>query len=48
MMKTNFRSKFIIDEGGFVFTATATVVSVILGLTILFMANTVRAENVRV
>ncbi len=48
MIKFNYRSKFITDESGFAFTATATVISVILGLTILFMANTVRTENVRV
>lgn len=41
-------SKFAFNEEGFVFTATATVVSVILGLTILFMANTIRTETVRV
>ena len=35
------------DENGFVFTATATIVSVILGLTILFMTNTIRSESVR-
>lgn len=40
------KSKFK-SEGGFVFTATATVVSVILGLTILFMTNTIRTESVR-
>lgn len=34
-------------EAGFVFTATATIVSVILGLTILFMTNTIRTESVR-
>jgi len=43
---------FILDkiynnEEGFAFTATATVVSVFLGLTILFMANTIRTESVR-
>ncbi len=49
MIKYNWqlRSKFIDDERGFAFTATATVISVILGLTILFMANTVRTESVR-
>ena len=49
MIKYNwqFRSKFIDDERGFAFTATAAVISVILGLTILFMANTVRTESVR-
>lgn len=36
------------EESGFVFTATATVISVILGLTILFMTNTIRSESVRV
>lgn len=48
MIKYIYRSKFIADERGFAFTATATVISVILGLTLLFMANTVRTENVRV
>jgi hypothetical protein len=47
MMKFNYRAKLITDERGFAFTATATVISIILGLTILFMANTVRTENVR-
>lgn len=42
-----FSSKFIADERGFAFTATATVISIILGLTLLFMANTVRTESVR-
>jgi len=44
----NYISRFKEDENGFAFTATATVVSVILGLTILFMANTIRTESVRV
>lgn len=48
MIKYIFRSNYITDERGFAFTATATVISIILGLTLLFMANTVRTENVRV
>lgn len=48
MIKYIYRSKFIADERGFAFTATATVISVILGLTLLFMVNTVRTESVRV
>lgn len=47
MIKYDYKSKFIADERGFAFTATATVVSIILGLTVLFMANTVRTESVR-
>ena len=49
MIKFNWKlkSKFIDDERGFAFTATATVISIILGLTLLFMANTVRTESVR-
>lgn len=44
LMKSN---RIMTDERGFVFTATATIVSVILGLTILFMTNTIRSESVR-
>ncbi len=48
MKKYILKSEFITDERGFAFTATATVISVILGLTLLFMANTVGTESVRV
>ncbi len=45
MSKITYKVK---REEGFVFTATAMVISVILGLTILFMTNTIRTESVRV
>jgi len=48
METNNQKYKLFVSEAGFAFTATATIISVILGLTLLFLANTVRTESVRV